>query len=310
MADVNNTDESMNNTDESIQNNGIPEISLSLSANEGLTNAVDKTLKADGEAADAKTVGDRFDTIEQETLPNIEATLARAVMYDEQAEQTDTDRATALNNIRAVGTLAGQGLTTAQKTNARNNIGAAGSGDAAMVTEGLNTATKQTVLENIGAVGVVEQSELTDAQKKRALKNIGAVGVVQQTGTTGYTTEEKAMARSNIGALGAGEAVSATTGLTAEQKTTVRNNIGAISEDDASSLITQREPFAIRIPANAQIERYTVEDSRITANHAVVSFTAAHPADITWTTAAGSLTVSCTAGIPEMVLMVCIPKTN
>lgn len=117
MADV-------NNTDESIQNNGIPEISLSLSVNEGLTNAVDKTLTADGEAADAKTVGDRFNTIEQETLPDIEATLARAVMYDEQTEQTDSDRMTALNNIRAVGTIAGQGLTTEQKANARTNIGA------------------------------------------------------------------------------------------------------------------------------------------------------------------------------------------
>ena len=54
----------MPTTDESIQENGIPEITMTLEAANEIPVPVDSTLTISGQAADAKAVGDRFDELE------------------------------------------------------------------------------------------------------------------------------------------------------------------------------------------------------------------------------------------------------
>lgn len=74
-----------------------------------------------------------------------------------------------------------------------------------------------------------------------------------------------------------------------------------------SSLVLSQRPFHIWVNANST-SSYTITDSRITADHRVMTETIVRStSDINWTTATGTCTLSCTAGIPEMDLCFYLP---
>lgn len=73
--------------------------------------------------------------------------------------------------------------------------------------------------------------------------------------------------------------------------------------------IDSGKDFQVSISATSATS-YTYSDNRITADHQVRQESTDHSADITWTTAEGSLTLACSAGIPAMVLTLFLPLDN
>lgn len=187
----------MPDTENSIEEQGIPEITLTVTALSTTQNAVDATLRNAGEAADAKAAGDAIRALES-TVGGLNA----ETLYMDDEDQTETntiaakigDMEEAVDGLgEAIEGLSGtvddavlvtaQTLTDAQKTQVRANIGAAAAAGVVLVTAQTLTAAQQTqVRENIGAVGasgisdVIRHSAqtLTTAQQEQARANIGA----------------------------------------------------------------------------------------------------------------------------------------
>ena len=74
-----------------------------------------------------------------------------------------------------------------------------------------------------------------------------------------------------------------------------------------ATLVSNQKPFHKWVSANSNTY-YVITDSKITANHRVITETLVHStANITWTTYDGSCRLECTAGIPAMGLCFYLP---
>ena len=123
--------------------------------------------------------------------------ITYVVKYTEQTGFSHTAKAMARQNIEAAGTAdildmltySEQSLTSAQKAQARTNIGAISASDIPAVT---------------GAVQYDLIQSLTDSQKNRARTNIGAAasGAYLRYDAQSLTAAQKAQARQNIGVSG------------------------------------------------------------------------------------------------------------
>lgn len=243
MSELNNTPA----TDESIQDLGIPEINVTLSPSEVIQQATDSTLTAQGQPADAKAVGDRFAEVESDItdLGADIAGLSGAVLVTEQSLEPEA-QAQARTNI---------GLGNASTYDVANDFATDAPGSKVLDAY-QGKLLKDTVDGlNEGTVHVASQA-LTDAQKAQARANIDAAGA----GSTVLTTEQnltaaqQGQARTNIGAAGTNEAVLISEqSLTVAQQGQARTNIGAVGTGEAVLIGEQNLTTAQQAQARANI---------------------------------------------------------
>lgn len=166
------------------------------------------------------TVADALDAIDQDITGIKDNLYATEIPVSDSDDTPISEKLTTLQTgVGEAVKFSAQELTTAQKQQARTNIGAIGEGDISDVVR--NTAQTMTV-----------------AQQETARGNIGAAAddVVLKKESQTISAELQGTIRSNIGALGAADAVltSAQT-LNSETQGIVRNNIGAVGTTDLTN---------------------------------------------------------------------------
>ena len=81
---------------------------------------------------------------------------------------------------------------------------------------------------------------------------------------------------------------------------------GTISVDGYANVSVPKGAIIIDVTATSNTSK-TISDSNITANHFVYTQTSTDPsADVSWSTSAGSITLTCSGGIPAMKLMLAL----
>lgn len=150
-----------------------------------------------------------------------------------------------------------QTLTEAQKTQARENIGAASQAEAAffhsrltdgsLVLEDTKTSDSYTLRVTKGKMKLGESTILTNEDEPRILEGAkaGTVLYTQQD----LTEDQKASARQNIGAAGLDQVVRTdrSQGLSVIQKARARQNIGAASADSVVQKDTVASVESVKI---------------------------------------------------------------
>ena len=159
-----------------------------------------------------------------------------------------------------------QTLTDAQKTQARNNIGAGKSESVLYTSQTLTDEQKTQARNNIGAgksesVLYTEQT-LTDAQKTQARNNIGASSssAVLYTAQT-LTDAQKTQARNNIGALATsdlpvgsklqkgilqvGSGINVSSGVISVDDEYIRELVGGVTPEIKEAIYSEVEVFGI-----------------------------------------------------------------
>lgn len=149
-----------------------------------------------------------------------------------------------VGNFKAVSTVANQGLTSTEQSNARTNIGAGTSNfdgqysslsGKPTIPSKTSDLTNDSGFINYKAVSTVANQGLSDTEKANARANIGAgsgsVSGVKGNSESTYRTGNVNITAANIGLGNVGnfKAVStvANQGLTETEKTNARSNIGA-----------------------------------------------------------------------------------
>lgn len=80
---------------------------------------------------------------------------------------------------------------------------------------------------------------------------------------------------------------------------------GTTSCDGYANVSVPKGAIVISVSATSNTSK-TINDSNITADHYVFNTSSTAPgSDVSWTTSAGSITLSCSSGIPAMTLMLC-----
>ena len=159
--------------------------------------------------------------------------------YDERLTAVEADAAGAVRFDES------QTLNTTQKTQARNNIGAASASALETLDDVVWTQGSSITALQAGSVRADQVQSFSDAQKLQARTNIGAAAsadipadYVAYTAQS-LTNDQKTQARNNISAapstMPGAVRYDATQSLSADQKTQARNNIGAASVDAALS---------------------------------------------------------------------------
>ena len=81
---------------------------------------------------------------------------------------------------------------------------------------------------------------------------------------------------------------------------------GTTSVDGYANVSVPKGAIIISVSATSSTST-TISNSNITADHYVYNIVSALPsANVSWTTSAGSITLSCTSGIPAMSLLLCL----
>ena len=321
-------------TPDSIRQKGIPVITMEMRASNVIPNAVDTTLKNAGEAADAKVVGEKIDEINTtiadalSDISDLNNQIATVVdeggSLDTLDEKIDTLESTTNQKISTeVGKLIPKTDITTSLTVSGKVADAKAVGDAISALNGStlpyeagsSTSVRDTIESVEDRVETLEGKTGDDISVttgasvpiSTAIESIsGRLDTVEQKTaanilyeTNGDTIKVKVDGINtqveNVASRTANEILYETNGDTIKEK---------IDTIQASQV------FAVHFDANAGIERYTVTDNRITADHVVASCMIDHKADITWVTGERTITVICSQGIPEMTLILCIPATN
>lgn len=201
-----------------------------------------------------KTVKECKEAVE-ESLAAVRAALTDAVLYTSQSKDTSSRRV-ACTNIHAV-SYDSTVLQTAEKAQARTNIGAASDTDMEAAVDRISGAedriggvedrmtAAETDIDNLESsrVSYAAQQQLTDTQKTTARGNIGAapsLGVVMYNTAQSLSDAYKAQARENIGAISSADIPTITgtvqydqaQSLTDAQKAQARSNISAAAASD------------------------------------------------------------------------------
>lgn len=298
MADNENI-ETTPETPESIQQNGIPVITMELNASNTIPNAVDTTLQNSGEAADAKTVGDRFETVTtslndaldsiddlQDDMSGLLSTGGTIDQLDDKIDNTRTSLEQAIStavDLRVPKTDISTTLDTAGKVADAKAVGdaiAALSGDSIPYEEGGTDTIRDTV------DGLADNVE--------TLSRRTGEDILLTTGGTENVTDA-------IERLDEASDRTANELLYEAGGGTIKAKVDGVEN---------AMPFICHIPESLSLTRYTFNDNRITEDHVVASLTVEHPRDISWTTSSRALVLDCSSGIPEMDLVLSIPATN
>lgn len=258
-------------TEESIQQNGIPVITMEVNPLTVIPNAVDTTLLNSGEAADAKATGDRIRSIEDQ-LPDIEADIG------------DLDQALTAITDPTEGDL----KTLDDKIDT--------------VREDLEQAISDT------ADGLIPKTDIS-----ATLDTTGKVADAKAVGDAIAALDGETLLYETGGTDSIRDVVNGIETRVDSVEDRTANDIeyvsgGATIKAKVDEVIAS-QPFGVHFNEDLTIVRATINDQRITAGHYVMDNTVLHPANVTWTTGAGTLTVECTAGIPEMNLTLAIPAT-
>lgn len=81
---------------------------------------------------------------------------------------------------------------------------------------------------------------------------------------------------------------------------------GTTSVDGYANVSVPKGAIVVSVSATTSTST-TISNSNITADHYVFNIVSALPdANVSWTTSAGSVTLSCTSGIPAMSLLLCL----
>ena len=291
----------MADTENSIEEQGIPVIRLRVSALNTTQNAVDATLRNEGEAADAKAAGDAIRSLES-TVGGLNA----ETLYMDDEDETET------NTIAAkIGDLedAIDGLGVA-------DIAYDGNDTLSDKLDAIDTSISG-IQDDLYATEIpMSSSDTTKISEKIAAMDTAQGNAILKTTQT-LTTAEQAQARTNIAALGSSDIAAMLTynaqTLTNDQKAQVRTNIGAVSGDDITDVLrygVQSLTAAQRAQARANLDAkclvvsgtmttsgsLTISDSNITADMVVIELfvtIAGAPRGVwTWTTADGSVSLS------------------
>lgn len=290
-------------TPESIQQNGIPVITMELNAASVIPNAVDATLQNSGEAADAKVVGDRLETIDltlgtaTDDIEDLQADMAGLIGEGGTIDQLD-------DKIDSTKSEVEQDITNAvnlrvPKTDISTTLTESGKvADAKAVGDAIAALSGDVIPYETGGSDTVKDTVDAIADRVSALEDITGDDIPAGEGdteTVGQAIDRLGTAVETLGNRTANEIPYVTGGDTIK---------GKVDE------VEEYMPFAVHFDENLNVTRVTFNDNRITENHVVASLTAQHSADITWTTSARALVLECQAGIPELDLVLCIPATN
>lgn len=290
-------------TPESIQQNGIPVITMELNAASVIPNAVDATLQNSGEAADAKVVGDRFETLEltvdnaTDNIEDLQADMTTLISEGGTVDQLD-------DKIDRTKAEVEQDITNAvnlriPKTDISTTLTESGKvADAKAVGDRFEALSGENIVYESGGSTTIRETVGDIADRVSDLEDISGDNIPAGEGdteTVGQALDRLGRAVENIDDRTANEIPYETGGDTIKTKVDEIN--GAM-------------PFAVHFNENLNVTRVTFNDSRITEDHVVASLTARHPADILWTTSARALVLECQSGIPELDLVLCIPATN
>lgn len=239
----------MPDTENSIEEQGIPEITLRVTALNTTQNAVDATLRNEGEAADAKAAGDAIRSLES-TVSGLNAETL--YMDDEDETETNTiaakigDLEDAIDGLGVADIAYDDNDTLSDKLDAIDT-GISGIQDDLYATEiPMSSSDTTKISEKIAAMDTAQGNAilkttqtLTTAEQAQARTNIAALGSSDIAAMLTYnaqtlTNDQKAQVRTNIGAADDSLVLkkeSQTIG--AETQATVRQNIGALGAADA-----------------------------------------------------------------------------
>jgi len=290
-------------TSGSIQQNGIPVITMELNASTVIPNAVDTTLKNAGEAADAKVVGDKIDEINAtlgDALSDISDLTNQMDSVISEGGSLDTLDDKIDNAISGVNqTINTEVAKLIPKTDISTNLTVTGKvADAKAVGDAIGALNGSTLLYTSGTEQTIKDAVDDVTERVGDLESLTGEDIPL---SAGVATSIKATVDTMVGDIQNLNARTANEIPYVTNGGTIKAKVDAI---DAS------QPFAVHFDENLTIVRATFNDSRITADHAVTNLAVQHPEDIVWITSAGTLTVECSAGIPAMDLLLCIPATN
>ena len=264
----------MANTDQSIDELGIPRITMRISPLESIPTSVDTTLTNVGEAAEAYATGQAIQAVQD----SVDGKNAETLYMDDTEETPENTIAATIQRMQeALDTLAASDISYGEGSTVQAALSTIEQGISDLRTAHVATAIPMSA------------TDTTKVSEKISTMETGLGNAVKFTEQT-LEDEQKAQARTNIGAIGEDDITNViryeAQTLTAEQQAQARANIGA---SDTVRITVVNISNLAGLPQ-------TITDARITADMVVVKSVLSNPVaqlcDWTVTAANGSLVIA------------------
>lgn len=172
------------NTEQSIQEIGIPEISMELSVNSVTTQPTDPTLKNDGQPADAKAVGDRFDKTDDD-IANLGADVsALSTSVDTRFATVNAKTGTDIPINNGTGAASIEATIAAVNAKTGSNIPVTGETGAASIANAIATVNAKTG----ASIPINEVSGALSIEGALNAKNGSNIPLTGETGASSIAT--------------------------------------------------------------------------------------------------------------------------